>query len=72
LGPIFKKSLSKAINDDKYSLLFGHLKDFQRKAAVLQDICSRYDHVLFIDDDARNITAAKKLALSNLSVITAQ
>jgi len=72
LGPIFKKSLSKAINDEKYSSFFGRLKDFERKAAVLQDICFQYDHVLFIDDDARNITAAKKLALSNLHVITAQ
>jgi len=71
LGRKFKKSLSYAVNDEKYCEIFDGLKDFERKAEILKMISKLYDEVIFIDDDDKNIKAAEKLNLPNLISIKA-
>ena len=34
-------------------------------------MCKKYDYVVFVDDDMKNIRSAKELGLSNLKVIKA-
>jgi FMN phosphatase YigB (HAD superfamily) len=36
---------------------------------VLKDLCRRYDKVVFIDDDPKNVANAKALGIKNLTVI---
>lgn len=67
LGPIFKKSLSAAVNDEGRVYVGG--SDSEKKGNVLRDICNKYDIVKFIDDDQKNINFAKSLNIPNLTVI---
>lgn len=67
---IFIKSMSHAINDP-IKLYHGE-NDAEKKANVLKQLCNKYDKVVFVDDDEKNIKAAKKLNLSNLKIIKAQ
>jgi len=71
LGDKFKRSLSYAVNDEKYCEIFDGLKDFERKASVIKHIARMYDDVIFIDDDDRNLEAVKNLDLQNVSVVKA-
>ena len=69
LGDIFKETFSHAINDD-----FKNYKgesDAEKKANVLKDLCKEYDRVVFVDDDKKNVSAARELNISNLRVIKA-
>lgn len=61
-----------AVNDKKYDDIFGGLLTPDRKAVVLQQLCDEYDNVIFVDDDKKNIMAARRLHLPNLKTITAQ
>lgn len=70
LGNIFKKTLSHAINDE-YKDYPGD-SDAEKKANVLKKLCKKYDKVIFVDDDTKNIQNARSLKLSNLKVIQAQ
>lgn len=70
LGNIFKKTLSHAINDE-YKDYPGD-SDAEKKANVLKKLCKKYDKVIFVDDDTKNIQNARALNLSNLKVIQAQ
>jgi hypothetical protein len=72
LGKRFKRTLSQAVNDEKYTRVYDGLKDWERKGAVLSDLCELYDEVVFIDDDPKNIEGARKLDLSNLRIIQAK
>ena len=67
LGPIFKKSLSAAVNDD--GKVYVGASDAEKKGNVLRDVCSKYDIVKFIDDDIKNVKYAKSLGIPNLTVI---
>lgn len=69
LGDIFKKSLSCAVNDSvkKYP---GNT-DAEKKVNVLKSLCEKYDRVVFVDDDHKNVQAARNLQLKNLKVIKA-
>lgn len=69
LGDIFKRTFSHAVNDEikKYP---GET-DAEKKANVLIKLCKKYDKVVFVDDDKKNISAAKELNISNLKVIKA-
>lgn len=69
LKETFNKAVSAAVNDSikKYH---GD-SDAEKKANVLRDLCNRYDRVVFVDDDKKNVTAARKLKLRNLKVIQA-
>jgi hypothetical protein len=69
LGDAFKDGLSSAINDD--FKVYPGASDSEKKANVLRKLCGEYDVVRFVDDDARNIRAARELGLPNLKVIQA-
>ena len=69
LGDAFKDGLSSAINDD--FKVYPGASDSEKKANVLRKLCNEYDVVRFVDDDARNIQAARELGLPNLKVIQA-
>ena len=71
IGKKFNKTLSYAINDPKYIKVWPHLKDFERKATVIKNIAKQYKHVVFIDDDEKNLQAVQKLGISNVDVIKA-
>lgn len=69
LGDIFNKTLSHAINDS--SKQYPGKTDAEKKANVLRKLCSKYDRVVFVDDDRKNVIAARELNLGNLKVIKA-
>ena len=69
LGDNFKKTFSYAIND-KIKKYPGET-DAEKKANVLKDLCKKYDRVVFVDDDKKNVSAARELNISNLKVIKA-
>ena len=69
LGLSFKKTISHAVND-KFKKYPGK-SDSEKKAIVLKKLCSQYDKVVFVDDDNKNVNAARNLKISNLKVIKA-
>lgn len=69
LGDAFNKTLSHAVND-KLAKYPGKT-DAEKKANILIKLCKEYDKVVFVDDDKKNISAAKQLDLKNLTVIKA-
>ena len=69
LGDTFKKTLSHAVNDE-YKKYPG-ASDAEKKGNVLKSLCKKYDKVAFVDDDTKNVRAAKGLQLNNLTVIKA-
>ena len=69
LGSIFNKTMSHAINDTEKQ--YKGITDADKKANVLHDLCKKYDKVIFVDDDAKNVQAARNLNLKNLKVINA-
>lgn len=69
LGDIFKETFSHAINDSEKK--YPGKSDAEKKAIVLQDICKNYDRVVFVDDDHKNVSAARNLNIPNLKVIKA-
>jgi len=68
----FKQSLSYAVGDEKYCEVLDGLKDFERKAKMIKIISEMYKDVIFIDDDKKNIAAAEKMHLPNVTVIEAK
>lgn len=69
LDTTFKKTLSAAVNDDIKK--YPGKTDAEKKGNVLTELCSKYDKVIFVDDDHKNVRAAKDLKLKNLTVIKA-
>ena len=69
LGSVFNKAMSHAINDTEKN--YPGITDADKKANVLRNLCKKYDKVIFVDDDAKNIQAARNLNLKNLRVINA-
>ena len=69
LENIFKEKYSHAINDEYKS--YPGVTDSEKKANVLRDICNKFDKVVFVDDDPKNLEYAKALNLENLQVIKA-
>lgn len=69
LGVVFNKTLSHAINDE--SKKYPGDSDAEKKANVLKMLSKKYDRVVFVDDDKKNVSAAKDLKLDNLKVIKA-
>lgn len=69
LGSTFKKTISHAVNDDLKN--YPGETDAEKKANILIKLCKEYDKVVFVDDDKKNIRAAKDLDLPNLKVIKA-
>lgn len=69
LGDIFKKTMSHAINDE--SKTYEGANDAEKKANILKKLCKKYDKVVFVDDDHKNVSAARGLKIDNLKVIKA-
>jgi FMN phosphatase YigB (HAD superfamily) len=69
LGDKFKKTLSHAINDDSKG--YTGSSDAEKKANILKKLCKQYDKVVFVDDDGKNVSAARDLKIHNLKVIKA-
>lgn len=69
LEDIFKDTLSHAINDEFKD--YPGKSDAEKKANVLKELCKKYDKVIFVDDDTKNIQYARGLQLDNLKVIQA-
>lgn len=69
LGDTFKETFSHAVNDEIKN--YPGKSDAEKKANVLIKLCKKYDKVVFVDDDHKNVRAAKNLNISNLKVIKA-
>lgn len=69
LGDIFNKTMSHAINDESKG--YEGASDAEKKANILKKLCKEYDRVVFVDDDHKNVSAARGLQLDNLKVIKA-
>lgn len=69
LGDKFKKALSAAVNDE--DIKYAGIDDGDKKGRVLAELSKKYDKVKFVDDDMRNIIAAKNLRIKNLKVVKA-
>jgi FMN phosphatase YigB (HAD superfamily) len=69
IAPYFNKDVSAAINDSNKE--YDGCTDAEKKSNVLKEICSKFDYVVFVDDDNKNVAQAKELNLNNLTVIKA-
>ena len=69
LGKEYKKTLSHAVND--YTKNYQGKTDSDKKANVLKQLCKKYDIVVFVDDDIKNVRRARELNIKNLRVIKA-
>ena len=69
LGDSFKKIMSHAVNDSEKN--YPGKTDAEKKAIVLTKLCKEYDKVVFVDDDKKNVSAARELNIKNLKVIKA-
>lgn len=69
LGDSFKKIISHAVNDE-YKKYPGKT-DAEKKTNILIKLCKKYDRVVFVDDDKKNVNAARELNIKNLKVIKA-
>ena len=69
LGDTFKKTFSHAVNDEIKK--YPGKTDAEKKANVLRTLCKQYDKVVFVDDDHKNVSAARELNIPNLKVIKA-
>lgn len=69
VGKQFKTALSAAVNDE--DIKYVGSDDGEKKANMLRKIASYYNHVVFVDDDARNTTSAEGIHLDNLTVVRA-
>jgi len=69
LGDTFKTTFSHAVNDE--IIKYPGKTDAEKKANVLKKLCKEYDKVVFVDDDKKNVNAARELNIPNLKVIKA-
>ena len=69
LGNSFKKTFSHAVNDEIKK--YPGKNDAEKKGNVLTKLCKEYDRVVFVDDDKKNVSAARNLNIKNLKVIKA-
>ena len=69
ITPWFNKDVSAAVNDSNKE--YEGKTDAEKKSNVLREICSKFDYVVFVDDDNKNVAHAKELNLNNLTVIEA-
>ena len=69
IDPWFNKDVSAAINDSNKE--YKGKTNAEKKSNVLREICSKFDYVVFVDDDNKNVAHANELNLKNLTVIEA-
>lgn len=65
----FNSKLSAAVND--MNKKYKGSSDAEKKANILIELCTKFDKVVFVDDDQKNVDNAKALKLDNLTVIKA-
>lgn len=67
IGDKLVRDLVFAINDDKKrKTIYKGETDFERKANVIKDLSKKYNRIIFIDDDIKNIKKVKQLKLKNV------
>jgi phosphoglycolate phosphatase-like HAD superfamily hydrolase len=66
IGDKLVRDLDHAINDEKKK--YPGETDFARKANVIKNLAKKYDRVIFIDDDLKNVKAVKALKIPNVMV----
>lgn len=71
VGDKLKSDISAAVNDMKWVEAYPTAGDPEKKAIVIKNICKKYTKVKFVDDDLKNVNAARALKLPNLQVIHA-
>ena len=67
LGDKFKKTLSHAVNDQIKT--YHGINDSEKKSNILKELSLKYDKIIFVDDDQKNIDAVNDLKLKNLKTI---
>lgn len=70
IGDKMVRELVHAINDDERHYAGG--TDFEKKANVIKDLSKKYDKIIFIDDDQKNLDIVKELGLKNVQVKKAE
>ena len=70
IGDKLKSEISAAVNDDFKA--YPGANDPEKKANIIKKVCQAYDKVKFVDDDLKNVQAAKALKIPNLQVILAR
>lgn len=66
---VFNKDMSHAVGDS--TILYDGDNICEKKSNILKELCSKYDRVVFVDDDIKNVNYAKSLNLDNLFVVKA-
>ena len=70
IGDKLKSDISAAVNDEFKA--YPGATDPEKKANIIKKVCQSYDKVKFVDDDLKNVQAAKALKIPNLQVILAR
>jgi len=66
IGDKLVRGLVYAVNDENKK--YRGTTSFERKANVIQDLAKRYDRIVLIDDDPKNLKAVRDLHLQNVFV----
>jgi len=66
IGDKLVRGLVYAVNDENKK--YRGNTSFERKANVIQDLAKRYDRIVLIDDDPKNLKAVRDLHLQNVFV----
>lgn len=69
IRPYFNTEDSAAVNDSIKG--YKGENDPEKKGEVLKKLCSKFDKVVFVDDDNKNVKFARELGINNLTVIKA-
>ncbi len=66
IGDKLVRNLVYAINDDDKH--YPGKTDFDRKVNVIRELSKKYNRIIFVDDDAKNVKAVKALKIPNVMV----
>jgi hypothetical protein len=66
IGNKLIRDLVFAINDDNKK--YKGITDFEKKKNVIEILAKKYNRIIFIDDDVRNVKAVKNLKIPNVMV----
>ena len=70
IGDKLARELVMAVNDDTKH--YKGSSDFEKKANVIKELSKKYDRIMLIDDDIKNLKAAKDLGIKNVYTKLAQ
>jgi len=66
IGDKLIRNLVYAINDDDKH--YAGENDFEKKATIIKNLSKKFNRIIFIDDDLKNVKAVKQLKISNVMV----